>query len=382
MSNVGPGVRQICSVLRTGDLFLAVENKKARAGHWELILMLEKCRAMWRLAFENASQLSKTKCAHGACMVCHRGTWGPSSVADFDFASFCNIPDSNPWLPLYALHALLIELLCCLLVFILLIYPFIAMNPRPPRVRYLIHLSPLSFQIYSSNSNHPPCRSWSFEGSQNTINGYERIWVGQEFELVKLVHCKSLLLCPYFVPEYLYFYISKADSLLQDYQGSSGISFAMKRALWPFLKAYLSRFRYHLFGAQWRRVKIPMHLQRKDAIAWSCNDNLTPSYYQQRTKGQKDVEQTGFSVVSFLVYYRHTSRVFPFFWRASNQARCIYRVSFDTYASDLPSFSWWFAIFTYVPRRHAFTFFFFIRSFFVLSTFESLSRRPTLPAFT
>ena len=49
-----------------------------------------------------------------------------------------------------------------------------------------------SFQIYSLNSSHPPCRSWSFEGSQNTINGYGKIWIGQEFELVKLVHRK----CP------------------------------------------------------------------------------------------------------------------------------------------------------------------------------------------
>ena len=56
-------------------------------------------------------------------------------------------------------------------------------------------------------------------------------------------------------------------------------------------------------------------------------------------KRQKVVEQTGFSVFYFLVYFRHTQCVFSlsffFFWRASVQARCIYLDLFDTYASDL-----------------------------------------------
>lgn len=50
----------------------------------------------------------------------------------------------------------------------------------------------LRFRFILSNSNHPPCQSWSFEGSQNTINGYEMIWLGQGFELVRLVQRK----CP------------------------------------------------------------------------------------------------------------------------------------------------------------------------------------------
>ena len=122
-----------------------------------------------------------------------------------------------------------------------------------------------------------------------------------------------------------------------------------------FLNAYFSYFRYHLFGARWRRVKIPMHLQHKDAIAWSCNEFRTPSYNSRKTKGRR-IKCCLFSGV--LWAYLPVC-MFPFFfWRASDQARCIYRVSYasDRYHIYLLSFGW-FAIFTNVLRRHAFTFF-------------------------
>ena len=101
-----------------------------------------------------------------------------------------------------------------------------------------------------------------------------------------------------------------------------------------FFTAYLSRFRYHLFGVQWRRVKILMHLQHRDAIAWSCNDTRTPSYHEQKTKGRWT------DLFVFLLWCSCDLRVFfPLFWRASDHKLVMHIPCFIRYLriESLPS---------------------------------------------